>query len=374
MSGETAYCWCAVFSAYRCSGNSVRRAPGTNEAPVVTSFAELVARTIRCSRFARRANHSLVPLTFMVSSQPTCLICATALSMHQVQLGALCGSAACEFKHRSTPASQRCAVCQRLLEPPQMARRVCANRACEREWMVDRPLRARREQRRQLIEHTAAFRNASATEVGVPDADTFSVTLIPYSDRNTIPLPASRRDAIRAHLTRTTAAALERIRDGATDREPAQPARVPVASSAMSAVLGVACGACRGKCCSTGGEHAYITSDTMLAYIERHPDHTLEQVVHDYMAPIHAETMELGCVYQYATGCALPRTMRSVTCNTYFCESLVELQVHHAEGEPVRAFFAPEDTAYFGQGVFVSQELVAIVKRTSSIGAAAVLP
>ena len=291
--------------------------------------------------------------------------------MHHARLGALCGSATCAWKHQTTPASYRCAVCQCILLPEQVARGACAKATCQREWLVDRPLRERRARRRMLVEHAAAFRDSCANanaNASVADADTYEAIPIPYNRLGTMPLPDARRDAFRAHLTRKLSEALERIRDGATERTPPALRRFPNPSPSMSAVLQVACGTCRGKCCSNGGEHAYITVDTMLGYFEQHPHETLDEVVERYMGLLPDETMEVGCVYQHAKGCSLPRAMRSETCNTFFCESLVELQLNRDPDAPVRAFFAPEEEGFFVQGVFASQELVTIVNRRSPIG------
>ncbi len=182
---------------------------------------------------------------------------------------------------------------------------------------------------------------------------------------------------------------MQRITDGTTHRETPSPSHTPkVASVAeaaaaeapiteippeisrtLAAVLEAACIACRGVCCQHGREHAYITSDTILGYLDQHPGRSIEEIVDAYMAPIRADTMEIGCVYQHNTGCSLPRRMRSITCNTFYCESLVELQQAHHEDDRVRAFFAPESAGHFVQGVFADGGLVTLVHRRVPIAA-----
>jgi hypothetical protein len=292
-----------------------------------------------------------------------CVVCNAPVSTDGAQPSAVCRRPSCQWTYRSTPVGERCAVCQRPLAAQERARGACARRECEEEWLVRRPARQRDARRNALTAHATAFRNASAHECGVPDAEGFVPTPVPHNSLPTAPLPPARREALRVHLTHTAAAALAATPSESGHHAPVQRAPVPVSSPGMAHVLQAACGACRGRCCVQGGEHAYITRETMRVYFDEHPGSTLEQAITDYMAPIPAETIEGGCVYQGETGCTLPTAMRADMCNTFFCESLVELQARHGADEPVRAFFAPEETGFFVNGVFAEPGLVRIVRR-----------
>lgn len=131
----------------------------------------------------------------------------------------------------------------------------------------------------------------------------------------------------------------------------------------MQQVLSAACATCRGSCCSVGANHAFIDVDTMQSYIEQHPEDSLEQIIDAYMAPIAAETMSIGCIYQVEQACTLPRSMRSALCNGYYCETLVELQHVHQHTAPLRVFVAPDAQGQFDQGLFVAPDLVTLVRR-----------
>jgi Fe-S-cluster containining protein len=83
-----------------------------------------------------------------------------------------------------------------------------------------------------------------------------------------------------------------------------------------------ACGACRGLCCSRGGDHAFITQATILRYGLQHPGSERQDIIDDYVSFLGDEISEGGCVFQGSKGCTLPRVMRSNVCNTYFCSGL----------------------------------------------------
>lgn len=296
-----------------------------------------------------------------------CVVCDAPLSFHHNGKNPVCSRPTCQWTYRSTPARERCAVCQRPLAAHERARGACARRECEAEWLGRRPAQQRQARRRELIARSVAFRSACAPESGVHDADGFVPTPLPYNSLQAVPLPHSRREALRAHLTRVATAALEIAPSGAGPREPVQRAPMRVSSPEMDRVLIAACAACRGRCCVHGGEHAYLTEDTMRAYFDEHPESTVEGAVADYTAQIHTQTIEGSCVYHGGAGCTLPAALRADMCNTFFCESLVNLQTNHRDDEPVRAFFAPEETGFFVHGVFAGPELVTMVRRRSPI-------
>lgn len=302
----------------------------------------------------------------------SCVVCNAPLSRNAIGQTPVCSRPSCQRTFRSTPAHERCAVCQRPLALPERARGACGRRECEEEWLVRRPAQQREARRRELTASAARFRNACADEAGVHDTERFVPTPIPYNGLQVAPLPDARRDALRAHLTHvaTAARAAAACAAASSDLDQHQRVRrapVPVSSPEMGRVLIAACTACRGRCCVQGGDHAFVTVHTMRAYFDEHPEKTLEDAVADYMAPVRTETIEGGCVYQGERGCTLPAAMRADMCNTFFCESLVNLQREHRDDAPVRAFFAPEETGFFVVGMFAGPELVTLVRRRSPI-------
>lgn len=81
------------------------------------------------------------------------------------------------------------------------------------------------------------------------------------------------------------------------------------------------CGHCGGGCCSAGGERAYLNADSIRRVLRANAWQP-EQLIEEYLARLAPETIADACVNQTATGCSLPREMRSNTCNHFFCPSL----------------------------------------------------
>ena len=75
--------------------------------------------------------------------------------------------------------------------------------------------------------------------------------------------------------------------------------------------------------------------------------------------------MRRSCVYHGADGCALPRALRSDTCNRYFCEGLQRVRDAGRE-VPVRLFLAQITEGRQGDvrsGAFVDARDVRVVRR-----------
>ena len=87
------------------------------------------------------------------------------------------------------------------------------------------------------------------------------------------------------------------------------------------------CTMCKGGCCASGKEHAYLSVFSMRRYMDAHPGLTSEDVVDVYLSKIAGDSIEGSCVNQTLTGCALPRELRSDICNGYYCDSLKSYQL-----------------------------------------------
>jgi len=94
------------------------------------------------------------------------------------------------------------------------------------------------------------------------------------------------------------------------------------------------CAACRGSCCRAGGDQAYLTEETMVRSLQAHPDWSLAQIMDAYLKHLPAETVLNSCIYHSATGCGLPRDLRSSTCNRYLCGKLKNLLAGLPEKSP----------------------------------------
>ncbi|WP_372894229.1 hypothetical protein [Stieleria sp.] len=107
--------------------------------------------------------------------------------------------------------------------------------------------------------------------------------------------------------------------DGAGNQTPAD------LSPSQLAILGNGCAVCRGHCCFQGRGHAFIHVETVLGYMQRHPDQRPRDVLDAYVSRIGPKAYEDSCVYHAETGCTLPRDMRSTVCNGYLCKGLDEI-------------------------------------------------
>ena len=114
-----------------------------------------------------------------------------------------------------------------------------------------------------------------------------------------------------------------------------------------------ACGACRGSCCRAGGDHAYLTEETMARAMAAHPDWSRAQIMDAYLERLPAETTLDSCIYHGATGCGLPRAMRSPTCNRYQCGKLLQVRTLVSEQKP-----PPLLALMFDRGEWTRSELL----------------
>jgi hypothetical protein len=253
-----------------------------------------------------------------------------------------------------------------LLRPEQLARRICASTTCEQVWLIDRPLAFRRQRQAAFLADTIAWRDSLAGVEAPTDTASYPVTIIPCDRDVPAPLNSERREALREHVVAVATLALDHVRGIVVedDAKPIVRPLLPTPSADVGAFLMGACSACRGACCKSGAEHAYLTKHTMLHYQHEHPNSTLEQIVDAYLAALVPETMSRGCIYQHAEGCSLPRAMRSVTCNQFYCEPLYELRLAQRDGEPLRAFFATDECDGQQTGVFATTQRAIHAHRT----------
>jgi len=113
----------------------------------------------------------------------------------------------------------------------------------------------------------------------------------------------------------------------------------------VKGLLSKACATCKGYCCRLGAEHAFIdyaSLRTTLQKLAQAPsqesqatslipdvDASIEdsmdkqQLISLYGDYLPSQSYSDSCVFQGPKGCSLPLTMRSITCRTYKCESLI---------------------------------------------------
>ncbi len=153
--------------------------------------------------------------------------------------------------------------------------------------------------------------------------------LLPANADPLVPQDPSRRALFAKHLAE--------IAEGAVfdyARLPSDPFETGPMTSGRETLSAGACAACRGSCCRSGGDLAYLTEETIVRSLQAHPDRTLAQIIDSYMERLPAETVRDSCIYHSGTGCGLPRDLRSSTCNRYLCGKLKNLRATLPENHP----------------------------------------
>ena len=100
------------------------------------------------------------------------------------------------------------------------------------------------------------------------------------------------------------------------------------------------CGQCRGRCCQHGaGWRAFLDVTVLQRWREEHEGSSPAEAVEAYVSMLPPEHVEDSCLYQTATGCALPRERRAEICNGFACEPLQQVQ-RAARSDPHGAVLA----------------------------------
>jgi hypothetical protein len=225
---------------------------------------------------------------------------------------------------------------------------VCAAADCRRAWFVDR----RRKAHERLEGEARELRRRGAVALGIREPDAYTLAVIPSTTAELSELPEHRRRAFRERLASLLREAAERREAGGGGGDVGDaPPEAPTPE--LGAVLGGACATCKGFCCRSGGDRAWLTAGTMLQYMDAHPDRSPDDVLEAYAAYVPAETVRGSCVYHQADGCALPPAMRSDICKRYFCDGLQRFRRELSGEGPVRGFFAAAGADGIESGAFI---------------------
>ncbi len=283
----------------------------------------------------------------------TCTICAAPLPPFQSAGPPLCGAQPCRWKYQALPSYQLCQVCGRLLSEPDRAIGACSDRRC---WLT--LAETRRRLREAELQAEAVALCASATQHFSELRDrTIPITIVPAYHGTSTRVPRHRRDALRRRLTRLLQQPAE---------QPAAPAdaAAPARSEAVDTALQAACTNCRGVCCANGNDHAYLTPETLQRVKRDNPGLSDDQIVDQYLSHVGPRSNAGSCIFHQSTGCGLPRSMRSDTCNTFFCSPLRDFMAQAARDPGRPAFLAAVDNHSVRAGVLIDGEQVRRVRPT----------
>ncbi len=174
--------------------------------------------------------------------------------------------------------------------------------------------------------------------------------VLPANADPVVPQDPSRRAVFVQHLTEILEGAL--LDQAQLQADPVEVERPMDDRDRVSAKV---CAACRGSCCRSGGDQAYLTEETMVRFLQAHPDWSHTQIMDSYLSFLPRESVENSCIYHSATGCGLPRTLRSSTCNRYLCGKLKNLQSGLPETNPPPILAVMFDCGKWARSALIDQ-------------------
>ena len=138
---------------------------------------------------------------------------------------------------------------------------------------------------------------------------------LPGFDRPLRAVGAKRRRIFAAFLEGLIGE-VSRPRKNAAER----PTKKPEATSFAGA-----CAACRGHCCSKGGNDAYLDERAIAQAWGRHPRLSKRGLMQLYLDAIPKKAFADSCIFHAERGCSLPRSLRAPVSEAYLCGPLMRL-------------------------------------------------
>jgi hypothetical protein len=235
--------------------------------------------------------------------QKNCPYCGKELTHHQAASSGICGAPRCHAK---------------------MIEKVGAE-------LIERKRRENAEYVQKVYAKVATDVYEALDLLGAePQEVAFAV--VPWQREPVVPLPEERKAAFRDHLRLIVDRAfLEPVTDADLSyRDDLDIDEPPV--------MGAACAACQGGCCALGGNSGFLHDVDIQRYRQQNPQATKEEVIELYLGLLPETSTRDACVYQSASGCTVPRSLRNDQCNAFYCKSLRRLQENYgasAEGKAV---------------------------------------
>ncbi len=136
-------------------------------------------------------------------------------------------------------------------------------------------------------------------------------------------LPAMRvsMEPVTPARTSQLAASIEAEFVARVDRTRVPKTPTPLDDASLVAV----CRTCRGACCKWGEDHAYLTRAVLSRVKAEQKIASNASLLDAYLARVPKVAREGSCIFHGDEGCALPRAMRSETCNRFVCSPLKQL-------------------------------------------------
>ncbi|MEQ9570248.1 MAG: hypothetical protein RLN75_08680, partial [Longimicrobiales bacterium] len=219
-------------------------------------------------------------------------------------------------------------------EPDGGCRRASCRRAARARWLADEGDhdRSRREQGVALLRARGV------------DPDVGSWTVVPSNLARPVALDPTAVADFRRHLRRV----LDDLVSGGPGRSAPDSDAADVAGEPPpeeTDAVARACATCRGWCCRRGGSHAFLDVRSVDRVWRGRPGASptaLEALYVEHLGDTH---LDGGCVFQGESGCRLPRSLRSDTCNSWLCPDLGRQRERWRDGgeEPSATRFVAVD-------------------------------
>jgi len=239
------------------------------------------------------------------AQRPTCPVCGALIPVHRARIRSTCGNLVCRARF------QRCKTSERWRE-------------------LDKRFAERHARR---VARATAERDASASVKGVSEPDAFQVIVIHANGRRLAPLPDHRRREFKGWLQELVERVLASPVEG-----PIAPLPADVEDTPLLSIYGATCGTCRGRCCLNGGTRAFLDPRAIQRFRHANRKSQPQDIVDIYCRKLPQAPYENSCVYHTQAGCALPRDLRSDTCNSARCGGLNEIRWYSRAGGQ-KAFF-----------------------------------
>ncbi len=127
------------------------------------------------------------------------------------------------------------------------------------------------------------------------------------------PVTRARKDALAASIDAEFYARADRTKVPKT--------ATPLDDASLMAV----CRTCLGTCCQWGEDHAYLTRVVLTRVKAEQRIATEASLLEAYLDRVPKLARQGSCIFHGSEGCALPRSMRSETCNRFVCYPLKQL-------------------------------------------------
>lgn len=79
------------------------------------------------------------------------------------------------------------------------------------------------------------------------------------------------------------------------------------------------CMMCKGGCCSSGEEKAYLSASSIRRVLDSQSELSAAELKDAYLSHLGESAMRNSCINQGPKGCTLPRELRSSICNQFYC-------------------------------------------------------